>query len=570
MDYIQKLFLLLDRKSKRQLLYLVGFSIFISLVEVVGISAFMPFIDMAVDFRKIKDNQYYYWVFVFFDFDNEINFVIFFGLMLSSFLILRGAINWLYAYKIADFTETLYADLGNRSLKTYMNMPYQLFSTKNTSFITKSIITEVNLVTKVVGAVLLLISEIFIIFLLYIIMLIASWKVTIIFTFIVALKVLFLTQTISKKIKLAGKIRAKTQESLYEILNRLLSNFKHVKLQERKRLKNIEDDFSESITQFAKSNVTNISLNAFPRIFLEAIGFTLIVLILVALIYMRQSNVLFILPILSLYVLALYRILPSINRIIGGYNTLTFFYESINIVSNELKTNQEKLGDKLINFNNEIKLSNVSFSYKDKNLFEYLNLTISKGEKIAFVGESGSGKSTLVDVICGLHQLKDGTIEIDGVQLTSQNLQNWRSQIGYIPQEIYLFDGTISENVCFGRQFNKHLLEKTLKQANIYDFLQTKEGTNTLVGEGGIQLSGGQKQRVAIARALYGQPNILVLDEATSSLDERTEQKIMDEIYNSSEDRTLIIIAHRISTVKRCNKVYQVKDGALDMRIDLD
>jgi len=144
------------------------------------------------------------------------------------------------------------------------------------------------------------------------------------------------------------------------------------------------------------------------------------------------------------------------------------------------------------------------------------------------------------------------------------NLQNWRSHFGYISQQVYLFDGTIAQNVCFGRDLDKSLLEMTLKQANIFDYLETQQGVNTFVGEGGIQLSGGQKQRVAIARALYGQPEILVLDEATSALDKETERKIMDEIYQISQDKTLIIIAHRLSTIKGCDKVYQLENGELN------
>jgi ABC-type multidrug transport system fused ATPase/permease subunit len=165
-----------------------------------------------------------------------------------------------------------------------------------------------------------------------------------------------------------------------------------------------------------------------------------------------------------------------------------------------------------------------------------------------------------VNLIIGLHQQNQGEVKIDNIELDESNLQNWRSQIGYIPQQVYLFNGTVADNICFGRKLDYTLLEKVLKQANIFDFLQTKAGIETLVGEGGIQLSGGQKQRVAIARALYREPEVLVLDEATSALDDETEQKIMDEIYKISQDKTLIIIAHRLSTIKGCNKVFEIKN----------
>jgi ABC-type multidrug transport system fused ATPase/permease subunit len=240
-----------------------------------------------------------------------------------------------------------------------------------------------------------------------------------------------------------------------------------------------------------------------------------------------------------------------------------YYHKSIDVIDEELKTAQEDSGNEIIEFEDKIELINVDFSYQEKAVLSGINLTINKGEKIAFIGESGSGKSTLVDLIIGLHRSNQGEIKIDGVLVDESNLQNWRSQIGYIPQQVYLFDGTISQNVCFGRDLDKSLLETTLKQANILDFLQTKQGVETLVGEDGVQLSGGQKQRIAIARALYGQPEILVLDEATSALDDKTEKKIMDEIYQISRDKTLIIVAHRLSTIEGCDHTYKIKNGII-------
>ena len=308
-------------------------------------------------------------------------------------------------------------------------------------------------------------------------------------------------------------------------------------------------------------------MNTFPRLFLETTGFSLVVLLLVVLLYLNQFNVSYILPTLSLFVLALYRLLPSVNRIVHGYNTLMYYHKSIDIIAKELDTTQENLKNEVVKFNHKIELMNVDFSYQEKAVLENISLTINKGEKIAFVGESGAGKSTLVDLIIGLYQPSQGEIRIDDIMLDASNLQNWRSQIGYIPQQVYLFDGTIADNVCFGRELKQTFLEKVLKQANIFDFLQTKQGTGTLVGEGGIQLSGGQKQRVAIARALYGQPEILVLDEATSALDDKTEKQIMNEIYQASQDKTLIIIAHRLSTIDGCNRVFKIKNGSLNMHL---
>ncbi|MPP64615.1 ABC-type lipopolysaccharide transporter PglK, partial [Campylobacter jejuni] len=199
---------------------------------------------------------------------------------------------------------------------------------------------------------------------------------------------------------------------------------------------------------------------------------------------------------------------------------------------------------------------NLSFGYEGKKyLFKNLNLNIKKGEKIAFIGESGCGKSTLVDLIIGLLKPKEGQILIDEQELNANNTKNYRQKIGYIPQNIYLFNDSIVKNITFGDAVDEEKLNRVIKQANLEHFIKNlSQGVQTKVGDGGSNLSGGQKQRIAIARALYLEPEILVLDEATSALDTQSEAKIMDEIYKISKDKTMIIIAHRLSTITQCDK----------------
>jgi len=565
MRYFQKLRALLNIETKRRLLWLATFSIFLSIVEVVGISSIMPFIDIATNFQTIHDNTYYQWSFTFFAFDSEVNFVIAFGLVLFGFYLFRGGVNLLYGYVMANFTESLYKQTTKRLFKTYLAMPYQVFTSKNSSYLTKTIVTEAALMSVVVRDVLIMLSEVFVVLFLYLLMLITSWKITLVFSVILLIKMLFLTKKVSKKIKAVGEARAKSQAQFYELINRLMGNFEHVKLQDKSRLEDLRGNFSAKIDEYGQSNATYNFLRDFPRVFIETGGFSLIILLLVTLVYLNQSNVAHILPTLSLFVLALYRLLPSANRIIHGYNSLMYYHKSIDIIDEELKTPRENLLNQQVTFTECIELKNISFSYQDKSVLDGVSLVINKGSKVALIGESGSGKSTLLDLIIGLHQPNRGSIEIDGISLNESNLQNWRSQIGYISQRTYLFDGTIEDNVCFGRKLDKTLLDKVLCQANIFDFLQTKQGINTLVGEGGVQLSGGQKQRIAIARALYGQPEVLVLDEATSALDDQTEKKIMDEIYQISQNKTLIIVAHRLSTIKGCDQVYKIENGAVEL-----
>jgi len=566
MDYIKKLKKLLDIETKRKLMWLVSFSIFVSIVETIGITAIMPFIDIATNFDNIHNNQYYKWAFDFFDFNNnengKINFSIAFGLTLIAFYIFRGGVNLSYGYVMAKYTETIYAKTTKRLFTTYLSMPYLLFSGKNSSYLTKAIVTEASLMGYVVTAVLMMLSEIFVIIFLYSMMLIVNWKITLIFTIILVTLILLLTKSISKRVKLIGEERAEVQGKYYEIVNRLFGNFKQSKLKDKDRINADNNEFQMAVNRYTHLNAFNAFLSLIPRIVLETIGFTLVLCLLLVLLYLNQRNVSYFLPTLSLFVLALYRLLPSVNRIVNSYNVILWHHKSIDIIAEELNTLKEDFSDKSIVFRDKIELKNINFSYQEKLVLSDISLTINKGEKIGIVGASGTGKSTLIDLIIGIHQLNQGEITIDGTPLNNTNLQNWRSQIGYIPQQVYLFDGSIAENVCFGKMLDKSLLEKVLKQANIFDFLETKQGINTLVGEGGIQLSGGQKQRIAIARAFYSEPDVLVLDEATSALDEETEKKIMDEIYLATQNKTLIIIAHRLSTIELCSKVYEIKNNS--------
>ncbi|MGB6018711.1 MAG: ATP-binding cassette domain-containing protein, partial [Sulfurimonadaceae bacterium] len=313
--------------------------------------------------------------------------------------------------------------------------------------------------------------------------------------------------------------------------------------------------------QFVQANITNMTLSQFPRLFLEAIGFGMIVLIITYLVWKNQQNISHALPIISMFVLALYRLMPSINRIMSSYNQILFNYRSLDIIHSDLMYPTEDLGNNSIEYNEAISLKEIQFEYEENNpVLNNVNLTIKKGEKVAFIGESGSGKSTLIDIIIGLYKPKNGQVQIDGVTLDDMNVKAWRTKIGYIPQTVYLFDGSVGENVAFSKDYDRKKVDECLRKAKIYDFLEPKGGQDVSVGEGGILLSGGQKQRIAIARALYTDPKVLILDEATSSLDNETEQQIMDEIYDISNDKTLIIIAHRLSTIQNCDHVYRLQN----------
>jgi ATP-binding cassette subfamily B protein/ATP-binding cassette subfamily C protein len=345
------------------------------------------------------------------------------------------------------------------------------------------------------------------------------------------------------------------------VYNESVGNFKLVKLGTREKA--MTTRFDAVTYRYGLAQVLYATLQAVPRFILETVGFLILVSIILYVIY-RHNNAAFVVPIVSLYALAFYRLLPSLNKILSSFNQLVFAQHGAYGIYEFLQYPIETVGFQSLPFDHTISVHNISFGYlPQKNVLHQAFLSINKGERVALVGPSGAGKSTMADLIMGLYHPSQGQVMIDDQVLTESNQGSWRRKIGYIPQSIYLFDATVADNVVFGRAYDQQKLERCLQQAHIYDFLMDQQGFETKVGEGGIKLSGGQKQRIAIARALYSQPVLLILDEATSALDHEVESAVMNEIYQLDRGITMIVIAHRLTTVARCDKIYKIDQGSV-------
>jgi len=563
MNFLSKLNYLLSKRDKKVLFILLLFSMVISIVETVGIGVIMPFIAVASDFSKIQSNKYLHFIYNFFHFSSSLDFVVAFGIGLIVFYVIRAILNLFYFYALNRFAQGRYHLLAYKLFENYMGMDYQGFIKKNSSQMTKNIINEANNLVQLISAVLFMTSEIFVLILIYGMLLYVNWKMTLLLSIFLVTNIILLKLFVSSKIKKAGIQREKFQQSFYKIINGSFGNFKIIKLKSKD--KEILKQFNDASYGFAKANIKNQTLSQFPRLFLEMIGFSLVAIIVVYLILKYHADIKGALPILMVFVVGLYRLMPSVNRIFTSYNQILFYNQSLHIIHNELIYEPENLGDEKIYFNKQIILRNINFNYiNKKSVLKNINFTIKKGEKIGFIGKSGSGKSTLIDIIIGLYKPLSGEIIVDDIPLNEKNIKSWRNKIGYIPQNIYLKDGNIAENVSLSENMDEKRVKEVLKQANILDFLETHhEGIWSEVGENGVKLSGGQKQRIAIARALYNNPELLVLDEATSALDNETEKKIMEEIYKIGADKTLIIIAHRTSTLDKCDKIIELQNGKI-------
>jgi ATP-binding cassette subfamily B protein/ATP-binding cassette subfamily C protein len=551
---------LLTRTHKIELIILVFLSIGLSVIETFAISVIVPFISVATN-MDLLDSGIYKQVFDFFHFTQKNSFVIVLGFVIIAFYGLRALYNVACTYVLARYSFGVFQYLTGKLFRTYLALPYISFINRNSSELTQHIVTEANNAGFLLFNLLQAFAEAFTILLLYGFMMIVQWQITLVLTGILGLVFFIVLTILLRTSRRQGIRRSDAYKELYRLLAGTFGNFKFIRL--KGNADNIYHDFAGVTKKVSRAQTVHNVLNIIPRCILETSGFVLIIGT-VNFILWRYQSAQTIIPIISMYALSLYRILPAITRMLASINQMSFSQRSLEIVHEDVHQEILQEGHNTLNFMKTIHIDNLSFSYVlDKKVLRGINLIIKKGEKIAVTGESGSGKSTLIDILIGIHKPESGILYVDNVAITDTNVQAWRSKIGYIPQSIYLFDGTVGENVSFGSVADKNRIIEVLKMANIWSFLQDWDGIDTKVGEGGIKLSGGQKQRIGIARALYTNPDVLVLDEATSALDTETETKIMDEIYSLSVDKTLIVIAHRLTTVERCDRRIEIEDGKM-------
>ena len=381
---------------------------------------------------------------------------------------------------------------------------------------------------------------------------------------------LLIFNLVKKYLSLAGKKRLKNNEKRFIAVSEAFGAIKEVKVGGLEEI--YIKSFSIPAQLYAKTQAFSAVIAQLPRYILEAISFGGILLIILYMM-MQTGNFYNSLPIISLYVFAGYRLIPALQKIYSSLTQLAFAGPSLEkLYSDLMNLNQynKSMNEDILTFNKDITLSNITYNYPNasRRALENINLTIFAKSTSGFVGSTGCGKTTVVDIILGLLEPNKGTIKVDGKIIAEQNLRNWQSSIGYVPQQIYLSDDTIAANIAFGLEseyIDQNTIEKVSKIANLHEFVTNElpKQYQTIIGERGIRLSGGQRQRIGIARALYRNPKLLILDEATSALDNETEKLVIRAINNLSKDITIILIAHRLNTVKNCNIIFQLDKGKL-------
>ena len=563
---------LLNYKEKWRFVFLIFGMVIVSILEVLSIGSVVPFISILFNSEILEKNSIFN--FIYFKTFNlnkdniDSNVTLFFIVVIilsasSKIILLRSQLKT-GSYYAVKFARNIF--------ERHLNLSYFEYTQLNSSYLQSNLQKVGEVGTWFITPFLTILSSTFILLFVisFLIFLISSWNVIFILVLFIAFY-LVINFIYKKQLKVNSELLDSEHTRMIKISQETNGAFRDIKLS------NIKDDFINSYTSslllFRKSWLSVNILNQTPKYFIEALA---IILLALSSLYYKISggDINSGMMIIGALVLAIQRMLPILQNIFISLTTIRTYYSTIYSIFEILNSYQninlsKHHSNSKLSFNSSIVVKNLSFrySFKTENVLSNINLVINKGDRVGFVGSSGSGKSTLVDIIMGLLDPVEGHIYIDNVLLKNDNLRSWQNCISNVPQNIFLKDCTISENIAFGIPKDKINIDNVIlaaRKSMLHDFIETLPlKYETIVGEYGIRLSGGQRQRIGIARAFYRDAKVIVLDEATSALDNQTELDIVNSINKVDSDLTIIVIAHRITTLANCNKIYDLSNNNL-------
>tara|TARA_B100001057_G_scaffold326756_1_gene327031 strand:- start:6332 stop:8125 length:1794 start_codon:yes stop_codon:yes gene_type:complete len=574
MKTVKKFLYILSLRERKYAALLLAMMVVMALLEMIGVLSIMPFMTVLINPEIVETNfilNSAYKNSIILGIENKKEFIFLLGIIVFFILIISTAFKFLTNYAQLRFTAGRNFSLAKRLMEGYLHQPYSWFLNRNSADLGKTILADVGIViNNGLSSLFNLIKNFFVMFSILIILILVDPKLTLIVGFTLGFSYLLIYILLRKLLSKMGERRLIAHRWMFQSINEAFGASKEIKVN------SLEHAYVKRWSRPAK-NLANISvliqlISQSPRFALEVIAFGGIML--VALYLMAQSpNFTEAVPIIALYTFAGYRLLPSLQQIYTSVTTLNFINPTLVSVCNDLKNLPEytsKIDKKTIFFNKEISLKNVNYSYpeSEKIALKNINLRIPAKKVLGIAGATGSGKTTTIDIILGLLEIKDGSLQVDGQKIDKNNLKSWQYSIGYVPQEIFLTDDTVAANIAFGidpKEIDQEAVVRSAKIAQLDEFIinELPQKYETYIGERGIRLSGGQRQRIGIARALYHNPQVLILDEATSALDSHTEKQVMKEIKKLGNQITIIIIAHRLTTIKECNSILLLDKGEI-------
>ena len=574
MHIFSKIIFLLTNQERNRAVLLYIMILIMAILDTIGVASIMPFMTILSNPAIIESNdllRFMYNKSNVFGVKDTNDFTIALGVLVFFILVFSLAFKAITIYAQIRFAHMREHSIGKRLIEGYLSQPYSWFLNRNSADLSKTLFSEIHIVcTQALVPLINFIAATTLVISILILLIVVDPQVAFLIAATLGLAYLIIYSLVRGYLKLIGKKRLKVNQTRFIATSEAFGAGKEVKL------RGLEDlyvrRFSETTKDFAKYQASVTVLSRLPRFAIEAIAFG--GMILVILYYLSKTNT-FVntLPILALYAFAGYRILPALQLIYNSISQLRYVSPALDNLYKELNSNKLLKNNKYqgnFSFEKDICLKNINYKYPNTSHLSLKNITleIHSNTKVAFVGTTGSGKTTLADIVLGLLEPNNGILEVDGKSINQTNIRGWQNLIGYVPQQIYLADSSISENIAFGldlEKINHNLVERVAKIANIHEFIKNElpYGYKTIVGERGIRLSGGERQRLGIARALYHNPKVLVLDEATSAMDNITEKTIMDSINNLGKNITIILIAHRLNTIKKCDKIFLLDKGEL-------
>jgi len=570
---LKTVYALLSPKERRSAGVVLALMIVTAFFEVVGVGSILPFLTVAMDPTTVQRNSTLNWAYQLSGLSSLSDFVLLLGVAILFLIVLMNGVAALALWTQKRFAYGFAHALSTRLMERYLSWPYEAFLTRNTSDLSKSILNETY---EVLGGILkpgtALIARGIVVISLVLLLIVLQPRITLATMAVFGSAYLLVYVFIKRRLERLGRKRVDVNTARYKLNAEAFGGLKEVKTLGR------EDYFVRHYAavsmKYAGYQATNKLYSQLPRFLIETIafgGFMLGFVVLMAWGYDMADVV----PVMGLFAFAATRLLPGFQEILGALADFRFNEHLLmklheDLVSDIGSQRTPQLGDQPLVFAREVRLDRLRFRYpaSDKDVLRDLTLEIRKNSSVALVGTTGAGKTTIVDITLGLLTPQQGSLIVDDVPVTDANLRAWRRKLGYVPQDVFLSDDTITRNIAFGLDddaIDRAAVERAAAIAQIHNFIvaELPAGYDTVIGERGVRLSGGQRQRLGIARALYHDPEFLVLDEATSDIDNITEEYITEAIQNLAGTKTLLIVAHRLATIRRCDRICLLDAGEI-------
>ena len=557
--------------NKKKIFSLIILILFSSIADIVSIGAIVPFLGLLTNPESITSLPIVINLFGSSGLlEDKKLFLLYISAIFIFLVLLAGVVRLVMLKKITYFSYSVGADISSEFYTKIIYSSYEEQIKTNSADAIAGITAKINSTISIINSLVMLLGNMIVFIFISSLVFYINYQAALSTVFILSLCYVGVAKYTRRRLVNNSVIISEKTNDLVSILQESLGGIRDVILDK------LQPFFIEGYKPIDKELRLAMGDNIFrggaPRYIMETIAILIIVAISVYLVF-SLDNISFVIPILGAIALAGQRLLPIMQQIFQAWANIMGHKSELDYVMTILERPHEVIKSTSdINFQNKFELRNLSYSYIDdkddkKEVLKDVNLTINKGDIIGIVGETGSGKSTVVDIIMGLLVNIDGGIYVDGIKINYKNIPDWRKKISHVPQDVFLKDDSIASNIAFGsydEQKDDYRINQVIEMSQLKDFIDSLEdGIKHRVGERGINLSGGQKQRIGIARAIYKNSDLIVLDEATSALDTKTESKIMDTVNMLHKTSTIIIIAHRITTLKNCNRIFQVSNSNL-------